>query len=135
MGLLSSVIAYGSSPIRKYYYPSLIGDLYFKLHNLTIKNYGSYDSFIWKVFREQLDKSEKKSFDEMMSITRLYNVASVDAFLYENGTCTNENLEEASEQIINTNGTVDDFLKSLPSDNTILAQIVCQDNSNETTIE
>ena len=82
-----------------------------------------------------MDKSEKKSFDEMMSITRLYNVASVDAFLYENGTCTNENLEEASEQIINTNGTVDDFLKSLPSDNTILAQIVCQDNSNETTIE
>lgn len=31
----------------------------------------------WKVFREQLDKSERKTFDEMMSITRLYNVAGV----------------------------------------------------------
>lgn len=48
------------------------------------------------------------------------------AFLYENGTCTNEKLKESSKQIINTNGTVDDFLKSLPSDNTILAEIVCQ---------
>ena len=60
-------------------------------------------------------------------------VAPVDAFLYENGTCTNENLEEVSKQIINTNCTVDDFLKSLPSDNTILAQIVCGSNSNYTT--
>ena len=31
----------------------------------------------WRVFREQLDKSERKIFDEMMSISRLYNVASV----------------------------------------------------------
>jgi hypothetical protein len=31
----------------------------------------------WKVFREQLDKSERKTFDEMMSISRLYNVAGV----------------------------------------------------------
>jgi hypothetical protein len=29
----------------------------------------------WKVFREQLDKSEKKTFDEMMDSSRLYNVA------------------------------------------------------------
>jgi hypothetical protein len=33
----------------------------------------------WKPFREQLDKSERKIFDEMMSITRLYNVAGVGA--------------------------------------------------------
>jgi hypothetical protein len=33
----------------------------------------------WKVFREQLDKSERKTFDEMMSISRLYNVAGVGA--------------------------------------------------------
>jgi hypothetical protein len=59
-------------------------------------------------------------------------IASVDAFLYENGTCTNEKVKETSKQIINTNGTVDDFLKSLPSDNTILAQIVCQSNANNT---
>jgi hypothetical protein len=31
----------------------------------------------WKPFRERLDKSERKIFDEMMSITRLYNVAGV----------------------------------------------------------
>lgn len=47
------------------------------------------------------------------------------AMLYENGTCTNENLTKLSKQIINKNGTVDDFLKSLPSDNTILAELVC----------
>lgn len=33
----------------------------------------------WKVFREQLDKSERKTFDEMMDISRLYNVAGVGA--------------------------------------------------------
>jgi hypothetical protein len=33
----------------------------------------------WKLFREQLDKSERKTFDEMMSISRLYNVAGVGA--------------------------------------------------------
>jgi hypothetical protein len=60
--------------------------------------------------------------------------ASVDAFLYENGTCTNEKVNETYKQVLNTNGTVDDFLKSLPSDNTILAQIVCQSKSNDTTL-
>ncbi len=54
------------------------------------------------------------------------SVLFAQAFLYENGTCTNEKFKESSKQIINTNGTVDDFLKSLPSDNTILAEIVCQ---------
>ena len=56
----------------------------------------------------------------------------VNAILYENGTCTNENLTRMPNQTININGTVDDFLKSLPSDNTILAEIVCQDNLNGT---
>ena len=56
----------------------------------------------------------------------------VDAILYENGTCTNKKLTTTFNQTININGTVDDFLKSLPSDNTILANIVCQDSSNET---
>lgn len=56
----------------------------------------------------------------------------VNAILYENGTCTNENLTRISNKTVNTNGTVDDFLKSLPSDNTILAEIVCQDSSNKT---
>ena len=49
----------------------------------------------------------------------------VNAILYENGTCTNENFTRMSNQTINTNGTVGDFLKSLPSDNAILAEIVC----------
>jgi len=31
----------------------------------------------WKIFRDQLDKSERKTFDEMMSFSRLYNVAGV----------------------------------------------------------
>jgi len=31
----------------------------------------------WKEFREQRDKSERKTFDEMMSISRLYNFAGV----------------------------------------------------------
>jgi hypothetical protein len=31
----------------------------------------------WKILRDQLDKSERKTFDEMMSISRLYNVAGV----------------------------------------------------------
>lgn len=54
----------------------------------------------------------------------------VNAILYENGTCTNENLMSRHNQTVNTNGTVNDFLKSLPSDNMILAEIVCQDNLN-----
>lgn len=57
------------------------------------------------------------------------------AILYENGTCTNENLTKSSNQVINTNGSVDDFLKSLPSDNTILAELVCQNAVNETIVK
>jgi hypothetical protein len=33
----------------------------------------------WKSFREQLDKSERKVFDEMISYSRLYNTAGVGA--------------------------------------------------------
>jgi hypothetical protein len=33
----------------------------------------------WKIFREELDKSERKVFDEMVSYSRLYNVAGVGA--------------------------------------------------------
>ena len=61
-------------------------------------------------------------------------VTSAESFLYENGTCTNEKVKETYKQTINANGTVDDFLKSLPSDNTILDQIVCQSNHNDTTL-
>ena len=33
----------------------------------------------WKPFREALDKSERKMFDEMISYSRLYNAAGVMA--------------------------------------------------------
>ena len=33
----------------------------------------------WKIFRQELDKSERKMFDEMMSYSRLYNAAGVIA--------------------------------------------------------
>ena len=33
----------------------------------------------WKVFRDRLDKIEKKLFDEMMLYPRLYNVAGIGA--------------------------------------------------------
>jgi hypothetical protein len=56
------------------------------------------------------------------------------AILYENGTCTNGNLTKMPNQAINTNGSVGDFLKSLPSDNTILEELVCQNTGNETTV-
>lgn len=62
----------------------------------------------------------------------VWAIQIVNAILYENGTCTNENLTRRHNQTVNTNGTVDDFLKSLPSDNMILAEIVCQDNLNGT---
>lgn len=62
----------------------------------------------------------------------IWVVQVVSAILYENGTCSNENFTRHYNTTVNTNGTVDDFLKSLPSDNTILAEIICQDNSNET---
>jgi hypothetical protein len=31
----------------------------------------------WKIFRDELDKSERKTFDEMMSYSRIYNAAGV----------------------------------------------------------
>ena len=33
----------------------------------------------WKIFRQELDKSERKMFEEMMSYSRLYNAAGVIA--------------------------------------------------------
>lgn len=73
----------------------------------------------------------------ILSCLILFNSVPIisHAILFENGTCTNENLTEnftrSVNQTINTNGTVDDFLKSLPSDNTILAELVCQNASDE----
>jgi hypothetical protein len=69
--------------------PSPAGDI-------CIKSIFAYDEFMgrtipsyrlasererrkWKIFREQLDISERKMFDEMMSYSRLYNAAGVIA--------------------------------------------------------
>jgi hypothetical protein len=60
-------------------------------------------------------------FDGLLSTYFHY----IHGMLYENGTCTNESITNSANRIINTSGTVDDFLKSLPSDNTILAEMVC----------
>jgi len=66
--------------------PSLLSDLELKsfdnieVMGLTVPSYrlaSEREKRKWRVFREQLDKSERKIFDEMMSISRLYNVARV----------------------------------------------------------
>jgi hypothetical protein len=33
----------------------------------------------WRSFRQELDKSERQTFDEMMSLPRLYNAAGIGA--------------------------------------------------------
>jgi hypothetical protein len=38
-----------------------------------------WEKIKWKSFRQELDKSERKTLDEMMSLSRLYNVAGVGA--------------------------------------------------------
>ena len=66
--------------------PSLLSDLELKsfdnieVMGRTVPSYrlaSEREKRKWRVFREQLDKSERKIFDEMMSISRLYNVARV----------------------------------------------------------
>jgi hypothetical protein len=59
----------------------------------------------------------------------------IHAILYENGTCTTENLTKLPNRVINTNESVDDFLKSLTSDNRLLAEMVCQNTVNETFVK
>lgn len=48
-----------------------------------------------------------------------------ESVLYENGTCINKDLTNSSEWLLSSNGTVGDYLNSLPSDNTILAEMIC----------
>jgi hypothetical protein len=59
----------------------------------------------------------------------------IHAILYENGTCTTEKLTKLPNRVINTNESVDDFLKSLTSDNRLLAELVCQNTVNETIVK
>lgn len=69
--------------------PPLVGDLDFKLSYVIMKFMGrivpSYriaaerEKSKWKSFRQALDKSERKIFDEMFSYSKLYNVAGSNA--------------------------------------------------------
>ena len=61
----------------------------------------------------------------ILPFVTLISTSTLEAYLYENGTCTDEELKEMPKQIINTNGAVDDFLESLPSDNRILTESFC----------
>lgn len=74
---------------RLLWIPSPNGDLYIKSNNSVKYSMGrtvpayrlasEREKRKWKVFREQLDKSERKIFDEMISYPRLYNVAGIGA--------------------------------------------------------
>jgi hypothetical protein len=69
--------------------PSPAGDIYIKsifaydaIMGRTIPSYrlaSERERRKWKIFRQELDKSETKYFDEMMSYSRLYNAAGVTA--------------------------------------------------------
>ena len=89
-----------------------------------IKVEGEYMGREEEMILQVTDKEESKRFVTEQKEGPFKFWKSTQEF-YENGTCTNENLTKLSKQIINKNGTVDDFLKSLPSDNTILAELVC----------
>jgi hypothetical protein len=61
----------------------------------------------------------------ILPFVSLVTSSTLEAYLYENGTCTDEEVKEMPKQIINTNGTVGDFLESLPSDNRVLTESFC----------
>lgn len=57
------------------------------------------------------------------------------AVLYENGTCTNGNLTKVGNQLKNTNRSMDGFFINLTSDNRQLAELMCHNILNITTIK
>ncbi len=57
------------------------------------------------------------------------------AVLYENGTCTNTNLSKVANQLKNTTRSLDGFFTNLTSDNRHLAELMCNDILNRTTIK
>jgi len=53
-----------------------------KFMGRTVPSYriaAEWDKSKWKSFRQALDKSERMTFDEMFSYSRLYNVAGSNA--------------------------------------------------------
>jgi len=56
----------------------------------------------------------------------------INAILYENGTCTNENLTKAANQSVNVNQVNDEYFKNLTKDNRQLAELIRQKTLNET---
>jgi hypothetical protein len=57
------------------------------------------------------------------------------AILYENGTCTNANLTKVANQLKNTNRSLGGFFINLTSDNRQLAELMCHNILNETTVK
>jgi len=62
------------------------------------------------------------------------NIQSIHAILYENGTCTNGNVTKGANQVINRNRSMDNFFRNLTRDNRQLADLMCQNMLNETTL-
>jgi hypothetical protein len=56
----------------------------------------------------------------------------INAILYENGTCTIENLTKAANQSVNVNQVNDEYFKNLTKDNRQLAELIRQKTLNET---
>lgn len=56
------------------------------------------------------------------------------ALLAENGTCTNGNVTIGASQANDTNRSTGDLFKNLTADNRQLAELICQNMLNETTL-
>ena len=54
------------------------------------------------------------------------------AILYENGTCTSENVTKGANQSVNVNQLNEEYFKNLTKDNRQLAELICQKTLNET---
>lgn len=58
---------------------------------------------------------------------------STNAIINESGICANENVTIGANQILNRNRLSNDYFMNLTSDNRQLAELMCQNISNNTT--
>jgi hypothetical protein len=56
----------------------------------------------------------------------------INAILYENGTCANNNVTKGANQRVNVNQLNDEYFKNLTKDNRQLAELIRQKTLNET---
>jgi ABC-type siderophore export system fused ATPase/permease subunit len=59
----------------------------------------------------------------------------IHAILSENGTCTYGNVTKGVNQVINRNRINEEYFKNLTRDNRQLAELICQNMLNETTVK